>query len=147
MQSTWAPVFATEPARSSDCAKPKTNGRKPTPWTVPEILTVRRVRTLTAASLHCRTHNFAKTGQVAESVDVKKLIFFCSADPREDTGAFFRAYHFANVAAKNGLDAEVRFAGPAVDVTDLDTLPRTEAGDLIRQKIGESFDAKFEVSL
>jgi len=84
---------------------------------------------------------------VTESVDVKKLIFFCSADPREDTGAFFRAYHFANVAAKSGLEAEVRLAGSAVDVTDLDTLPSTEAGDLIRQKIGESFDAKFEVSL
>lgn len=78
---------------------------------------------------------------------MKKLIFFCSADPREDTGAFFRAYHFANVAAKSGLEAEVRLAGSAVDVTDLDTLPSTEAGDLIRQKIGESFDAKFEVSL
>lgn len=84
---------------------------------------------------------------MTESVDVKKLIFFCSADPREDTGAFFRAYHFANVAAKSGLEAEVRLAGSAVDVTDLDTLPSTEAGDLIRQKIGESFDAKFEVSL
>lgn len=82
-----------------------------------------------------------------ESVDVRKLIFFCSADPREDTGAFFRAYHFANVAAKSGLEAEVRFAGPAVDVTDLDTLPNTEAGDLIRQKVGESFDAAFGVSL
>ncbi len=78
---------------------------------------------------------------------MKKLIFFCSADPREDTGAFFRAYHFANVAATSGLEAEVRLAGSAVDVTDLDTLPSTEAGDLIRQKIGESFDAKFEVSL
>ena len=84
---------------------------------------------------------------MAESVVVRKLIFFCSADPREDTGAFFRAYHFANVASKSGLEAEVRLAGSAVDVTDLDTLPQTEAGDLIRTKIGESFDAKFEVSL
>jgi len=78
---------------------------------------------------------------------MRKLIFYCSADPREDTGAFFRAYHFANVAAKSGLEAEVRLAGSAVDVTDLDTLPQTEAGDLIRTKIGESFDAKFDVSL
>ena len=82
-----------------------------------------------------------------ESGGVRKLIFFCSADPREDTGAFFRAYHFANVAAKSGLEAEVRLAGSAVDLTDLDTLPDTEAGDLIRQKVGESFDAKFDVSL
>ena len=84
---------------------------------------------------------------MTESVGVRKLIFFCSADPREDTGAFFRAYHFANVAAKSGLEAEVRLAGSAVDVTDLDTLPNDDAGDLIRQKIGESFDAKFDVSL
>jgi len=84
---------------------------------------------------------------VSESVDVRKLIFFCSADPREDTGAFFRAYHFANVAAKSGLEAEVRLAGTAVDVTNLATLPDNDAGNLIRQKIGESFDAKFEVSL
>ena len=84
---------------------------------------------------------------MADSGRVRKLIFFCSADPREDTGAFFRAYHFANVASKSGLEAEVRLAGSAVDLTDLDTLPNTEAGDLIRQKVGESFDAKFDVSL
>ncbi len=78
---------------------------------------------------------------------VRKLVFFCSADPREDTGAFFRAYHFANVAANSGLDAEVRLAGSAVDVTDLDTLPADDAGDLIRTKIGESIDAPFAVSL
>lgn len=78
---------------------------------------------------------------------VRKLIFFCSADPREDTGAFFRAYHFANVAAKSGLEAEVRLAGAAVDVTDVTTLPDTEAGDLIREKIRESIDGAFDVSL
>ena len=78
---------------------------------------------------------------------MRKLIFFCSADPREDTGAFFRAYHFAGVAAKKGLEAEVRLAGPGVDVTDLNTLPQTEPGDLIRKMIGESIDAQFDVSL
>jgi len=77
----------------------------------------------------------------------RKLIFFCSADPREDTGAFFRAYHFANVAAGAGLEAEVRLAGSAVDVTDLSTLPGTAAGDMIREKIRESIDAPFDVSL
>ncbi len=84
---------------------------------------------------------------MVDRVSVRKLVFFCSADPREDTGAFFRAYHFANVAANSGLDAEVRLAGSAVDVTDLGTLPATEAGDLVRQKIRESIDAPFEVSL
>lgn len=84
---------------------------------------------------------------MADRGRVRKLVFFCSADPREDTGAFFRAYHFANVAAEAGLEAEVRLAGPAVDVTGLDTLPATEAGDLIRDKIRESIDGPFEVSL
>ena len=78
---------------------------------------------------------------------MRKLVFFCSADPREDTGGFFRAYHFANVASKSGLEAEVRLAGAAVDVTDLTTLPQTEAGDLIREKIRESIDAPFDISL
>ncbi len=104
------------------------------------------METVTAASL-VQNRNFAEPSPVAESVGVRKLIFFCSADPREDTGAFFRAYHFANVAAKSGLEAEVRLAGTAVDVTNLDTLPNTDAGDLIRQKIGESLDGKFAVSL
>lgn len=84
---------------------------------------------------------------MTDRMHVRKLVFFCSADPREDTGAFFRAYHFANVASKSGLDAEVRLAGSAVDVTDTDTLPATEAGDLIRDKIRESIDAPFDVSL
>jgi len=84
---------------------------------------------------------------VADSGVVRKLIFFCSADPREDTGAFFRAYHFANVASKSGLEAEVRLAGSAVDVTNIGVLPDDDAGDLIRTKIRESIDAPFDVSL
>jgi len=78
---------------------------------------------------------------------MRKLIFFCDADPRETTGPFFRAYHFANVASKNGLEAEVRLAGKAVDVTDIETLPNTEDGDKIRGLIRESIDAPFDVSL
>lgn len=77
----------------------------------------------------------------------RKLIFFTSADPSTDTGPFFRAYHFANVASSSGSEAEVRLAGPAVDVTNLDNLPADEAGDEIRQKIRDSLDAPFEVSL
>jgi hypothetical protein len=76
----------------------------------------------------------------------RKLIFFTSADPHTDTGSFFRAYHFANVASKQGIEAEVRLAGSAVDVADLDVLPQTEAGDEIRNKIRESIDAPFDVS-
>lgn len=77
----------------------------------------------------------------------RKLIFFTSADPYTDTGSFFRAYHFANVASSQGIDAEVRLAGSAVDVTNLDSLPNNTSGDEVRKKIRESVDAPFEVSL
>jgi len=77
----------------------------------------------------------------------KKLIFFCSADPRCDTGAFFRAYHFATVASKAGLESEVRLAGMAVDVTDLDVLPNDDAGDDIRTKVSDTIDGPVMVSL
>ena len=40
----------------------------------------------------------------------RKLIFFTTADRAKDPGPIFRAYHFANVAGSNGLDAEVRLA-------------------------------------
>lgn len=76
----------------------------------------------------------------------RKLIFFTSADPRTNTRAFFIAYHFANVASKQGIQAEVRLAGSAVDVADLDVLPSNEAGDEIRKKIRESIDAPFDVT-
>ncbi len=77
----------------------------------------------------------------------KKLIFFTSADPRTDTGSFFRAYHFAAVASKAGLDAEVRLAGFAVDATNPDVLPNNEAGDDIRAKIQSGINGPFMVSL
>ena len=77
----------------------------------------------------------------------KKLIFFCSADPRTDTGAFFRAYHFATVASKAGLESEVRLAGLAVDVTDQSVLPNDEAGDDIRDRIRATADGPVMVSL
>lgn len=77
----------------------------------------------------------------------RKLIFFTSADPRTDPGAFFRVYHFANVAGSNGLEAEVRLAGNAVDVTNLDNLPAGDQGDGIRSKVAEGADGPFLVSL
>lgn len=76
----------------------------------------------------------------------RKLIFFTSADPQADTGSLFRAFHFANVASERGIKAEVRLAGPAVDVANLDVLPNTKAGDDIRERIRESIDAQFDVS-
>ncbi len=78
----------------------------------------------------------------------RKLIFFTTADPSEDTGALFRAYHFANVAARSGLEAEVRLAGGAVVIADVSTLPDTEQGQDVRAKVeAAAADGPFLVSL
>ena len=73
----------------------------------------------------------------------RKLIFFTTADPRVDPGAFFRAYHFAGVAAGSGLEAEVRLAGNAVDVADPDVLADERARELVQ----DGADGPFLVSL
>lgn len=76
----------------------------------------------------------------------RKLIFFTTADPRIDTDALFRAYHFATVASSTGLEAEVRLAGEAVAVADLDVLPDTELGHDVRQRVMSGADSHFAVS-
>ena len=77
----------------------------------------------------------------------RKLVFFTSADPAADPGALFRAYHFANVAGKAGLEAEVRLAGDAVQATRLDRLPDDDIGRDVRAKIEAGADGPFEVTL
>ncbi|MCY4068709.1 MAG: hypothetical protein OXE79_06370 [Acidimicrobiaceae bacterium] len=76
----------------------------------------------------------------------RKLIFFTTADPRSDCGALFRAYHFAAAAAGAGLEAEVRLAGEAVAVADLETIPDTDMGRDVRQKVAAGREAAFAVS-
>lgn len=76
----------------------------------------------------------------------RKLVFFTTADPRSDVNALFRAYHFATVATSEGLEAEVRLAGEAVSVADLDVIPRTELGRDVRKRVAAGADALFEVS-
>ncbi len=78
----------------------------------------------------------------------RKLIFFTTADPRTDTAALFRAYHFANVAARSGLEAEVRLAGEAVSVADVAVLPDTEQGQDVKAQVEQAAaDGPFLVSL
>lgn len=76
----------------------------------------------------------------------RRLIFFTTADPRTDIDAVFRAYHFATVASSAGLEAEVRLAGEAVSVADLDVIPDTEMGRDVRQRVAAGSDAPFAVS-
>ncbi len=76
----------------------------------------------------------------------RKLIFFTTADPRSDCDALFRAYHFAMTASAAGLEAEVRLAGDAVAVADLEAIPDTELGRDVRQKVAAGREAAFVVS-
>jgi hypothetical protein len=84
----------------------------------------------------------------------KRLIFFVSSDPRENPSPAWSAYHFAEVATKAGLEAEVRLAGDGVRVAHLDSLDGTWGRDGVRDKRGElrdkakaGADAPFLVSL
>ena len=75
----------------------------------------------------------------------RRLIFFTTADPRSDPGPAGQAYHFAAVAARAGLDAEVRLAGDAVRLARPDGVADTPAGQALRARALE--DAPFLVSL
>jgi len=77
----------------------------------------------------------------------KKLIFFSAADTRTNPRPSWSAYHFATVATDAGLETEVRLAGDAVRLAQPDGIADTEQGDQLRQKVKESRDAAFLVSL
>lgn len=75
----------------------------------------------------------------------RRLIFFTTADPRTDPGPTGQAYHLAAVAARTGLDAEVRLAGDAVRLARPDGVADSDAGRALRARALE--DAPFLVSL
>lgn len=77
----------------------------------------------------------------------RKLIFFVSADPRENPNPAWSAYHFAEVAAKAGLEAEVRLAGDGVRVAHLDSLDGSWRAVELRDKAKAGADGPFLVSL
>ena len=76
----------------------------------------------------------------------RRLIFFTTADPRTDPGPAGQAYHFAAVAARSGLDAEVRLAGDAVRLARSDGVANSDAGRALRKRAAEP-DAPYLVSL
>lgn len=76
----------------------------------------------------------------------RRLIFFTTADPRTDPGPAGQAYHFAAVAARSGLAAEVRLAGDAVVLARPDGTAATPAGQALRARALEP-DAPYLVSL
>lgn len=69
--------------------------------------------------------------------DRAKLIFFTSADCRTDARPVRNALHFAVVAAKAGLDTELRLAGDAVRVVQPDGLADSQDGREARDKLDE----------
>lgn len=76
----------------------------------------------------------------------RRLVFFTTADPRKDPGPAGQAYHFAAVAGRAGLDAEVRLAGDAVLLARPDGVADTPAGLALRQR-ALALDASYAVSL
>jgi len=77
----------------------------------------------------------------------RKLIFFAGADTRTNPRPAWSAYHFATVAANAGLEAEVRLAGEAVRLAQPGGIADGDQGDQLRQKVKESVDGPFLVSL
>jgi len=77
----------------------------------------------------------------------RKLIFFAGADPRTNPRPSWLAYHFATAAGGAGLEAEVRLAGDAVRLAQPGGIAEDELGDQLRQKVADSLDAPFAVSL
>jgi hypothetical protein len=77
----------------------------------------------------------------------RRLVFFASADPAENPGPARNAYHFANVAAQAGLEAEVRLAGDAVKVALPGVIAATPRGDELREKLRLGAEGAFMVSM
>jgi predicted peroxiredoxin len=82
-----------------------------------------------------------------QRMDRKRLIFFVSSDPRTSPRPAGQAYHFAAVAARAGLDAEVRLAGDAVRVAQLQDAPDDPDLDALRDKAREGVTAPYLISL
>jgi predicted peroxiredoxin len=78
---------------------------------------------------------------------MRKLIFFAAADPRSNPQPAWSAYHFAGVAARAGLDAEVRLAGDAVRLAQPDGVADSPTGEDLRRKAQDGVHEPFVVSL
>lgn len=53
----------------------------------------------------------------------RRKLVFAGLDPTVSTRPVFMAYHFATVAQRSGLEAEVRLAGDAVAVLEEGGIP------------------------
>lgn len=77
----------------------------------------------------------------------KRLIFFAGADPRSNPRPVGQAYHFATVAARAGLETEVRLAGDAVRIAQDDGVAASSEGAALQVKARQAATAPYLVSL
>jgi hypothetical protein len=80
-------------------------------------------------------------------MDRNHLVFFAAADPRSNPGPAWSAYHFGQVAARAGLDSEMRLAGDAVRVAQPDGIEDSERGKELRAKVEAAAGGPILVSL
>ena len=78
---------------------------------------------------------------------LRTLVFFAAKDPLEDPNPVRNAFAFALTAAKTGLPAEVRLAGPALHALHQDKLPLGVEGDRLRKALIDAPAAGLRVSL
>lgn len=76
----------------------------------------------------------------------RKLIFFSSLDPAASVKPSWSAYHFALVAHRAGLAAEVRLAGDAVKVLQEGGVPEGEESEKLRKYMTEAVETGLFVS-
>lgn len=77
----------------------------------------------------------------------KKIVFISSADPFVNPGNVWRAFHYADVATEAGVEAEVRLVADAVKVCMPYSIPDTEKGEKLRNKITRIEELKYIVTL
>ena len=77
----------------------------------------------------------------------RKLVFFAGLDPAISTRPAFMAYHFALVAHRDGLEAEVRLAGDAVDILKDGGIPDLGSNKRLLRYMNEAVESGLFVSV
>lgn len=77
----------------------------------------------------------------------RKLVFFSGFDPAVSTRPAFMAYHFASVAHRDGLEAEVRLAGDTVEILKEDGVPDPGSNKRLLDYMNKAVDNGLFVSV
>ncbi len=77
----------------------------------------------------------------------RRLVFFAGLDPTVSTRPAFMAYHFATVAHRSGLEAEVRLAGDAVDILKEGGIPDPAYNKRLLNYMNEAVESGLFVSV